>query len=240
MAERSSQKLIIHNEDIRKICKGIAPADYSEQMLCIAEDELREGFDLVKRHEHLVTIFGSARTEASGKYFDYARELGSRLSREFNVSVATGGGPGIMEAANRGAQEAGGRSIAMGIALPHEQGINPYVDEAVNFQFFFTRKVIMTYTADAFVVFPGGFGTLNELFELLTLEQNHKAQPAPVILFGKEFWEPLAINIIGFLDKRNFIDTKDIGIFSIVDSVDEAVELLHRFNVGKRRHKLTP
>jgi uncharacterized protein (TIGR00730 family) len=233
MAEPTTQKLIIHNTDIRKICKGLLPDDYTAQMLCIVEDELREGFEMVKRHSHLVTVFGSARTEPSGKYYEEARALGKRLVQEFGVSVATGGGPGIMEGANRGAKEAGGSSVGMGIALPREQGFNQYVDEGVNFQFFFTRKVIMTYTADAFVIFPGGFGTLNELFELLALEQNHKAQPAPVILFGREFWETLNVNIISILDKRQFIDKNDIGLFSIVDSVDEAVEILHRFNVGK-------
>src|SRR5207302_7955229 len=137
-----------------------------------------------------VTVFGSARTPESDPMYAAAREVGRRLA-EAGFAVSTGGGPGIMEAVNRGARDAGGLSIGCNIELPHEQGTNPYVDVAVNFRYFFCRKTMFVKYSEGFVLFPGGFGTLDELFEALTLIQTEKIHRFPVLLFGSAYWRGL-------------------------------------------------
>lgn len=230
--QESDQKLIgLSIDEVKKICRGIAGDDYTGQMLCRVEEELRQGFALAKRHPHMVTILGSARTKENDIYYQQARALGRALVEELSVAVATGGGPGIMEAANQGAKEAGGHSLGMTIKLPTEQHTNPYVTEAMDFQYFFTRKVVMTYTAKTFIYFPGGFGTLNEFFEILTLVQTKKISPVPMILFGSEYWQPLQTYIHNYLEERSTIDMGDMDLFyRITDDIDDVINTIRSFD----------
>lgn len=172
-----------------------------------------------------VTVFGSARFKEDHRYYQLGREIGGRIS-DLGFTVMTGGGPGIMEAANRGAHEAGGRSIGCNIFLPEEQEPNPYVDKTVDFRYFFVRKVMLVKYSQAFVIMPGGFGTMDEAFEAATLIQTGKIQNFPIIFVGKEYWQPL----FDFLQQRMIseetISPADIDRFYFTDSVDEVAEVL--------------
>lgn len=188
--------------------------------------------------------------QRSAKYYRISLELSKRLTEWSNAQndpdkqfyICSGGGPGIMEAANRGAQEAGGRSIGLGISLPFEQGINPYCDPdlSFNFHYFFLRKYWFLYHAKALVVFPGGFGTMDELFEMLTLIQTQKTvKYIDIILFGREFWED-TINFSNLVEWGT-ISPEDVGLFRIVDSIDEAFKILiHPFEAGRVQPKADP
>jgi uncharacterized protein (TIGR00730 family) len=216
-------------EEIKKICRGLAPTDRTKQLLCVTEEELKQGFEFLHEHPRIVTILGSARTPEGDQYYEAARECGKRLVEDFGVAVATGGGPGIMEAANRGAQEAGGHSLGVGITLPNEQSINPYATASISFHFFFTRKVIMSYAAKAYIFFPGGYGTLNELFEFLTLVQTQKVPPIPIYLYGSAYWNPLLSLVEDELRDNHYIDPRDEHLFTITDSLDEIMQGLSHF-----------
>lgn len=189
--------------------------------------EFVDGFQFLADFKKTVTFFGSARLKEDSRWYQEARKLASLLG-EAGFSIVTGGGPGIMEAGNKGAVEAGTNSIGLNIQLPHEQRINPYVRKAIGFHYFFTRKVILSFSAQAYVFFPGGFGTLDEVFELLTLVQTKKInEEMPIILVGKDFWS----NIDEWLRKKlleeyQTIDAEDLKIYSIVDSAEEAFEII--------------
>ncbi|MFA6046305.1 MAG: TIGR00730 family Rossman fold protein [Phycisphaerales bacterium] len=174
-----------------------------------------------------VTVFGSARFKEDNRYYQMAREVGARIA-SLNMTVMTGGGPGIMEAANRGAREAGGKSLGCNIVLPMEQQPNPYLDRFITFRYFFVRKVMLVKYSYAFVVMPGGFGTLDETFEALTLVQTGKMLSFPVVLMGVDFWSPL----IDFLKQRMLeagtIGQKDLDLITLTDSPDDAVEHIKR------------
>jgi uncharacterized protein (TIGR00730 family) len=228
----NENKKIIYQEDLRGICRAIAPNEYDEHFLRDVEKELLLGFEFIRKYPKMVTIFGSARVEATKPYYEKIKELSYRLVKETGVTVATGGGPGVMEAASHGAYEADkSKSIAFGIELPHEQSINPYVSEYQNFRFFFTRKVMMAYTADAFIACPGGYGTFDEIFEMLTLQQTHKSNRAPIILFGVDYWQPIFNFITETLEGKGFIDSRDADLFLMTDSVDEIIELFKRLDI---------
>ena len=170
-----------------------------------------------------VTVFGSARFKEDHRYYQLARQTAGRISR-LGFTIMTGGGPGVMEAANRGAREAGGPSIGCNITLPKEQQPNPYVDKFVEFRYFFVRKVMLVKYSYAFVVMPGGFGTLDEVFETVTLIQTGKIKDFPVILMGREYWAPLLAFVRESLLREGAIDEKDIALLPVTDSPDEAVE----------------
>lgn len=217
-------------EEVKKICRGHGDEDRTSQLLCAIEEELEQGFKFAKEHPDTVTIFGSARTKPEDPYYKYAADVGKKIVTDLGYSVITGGGPGIMEAGNKGAKEAGGHSLGMTIKLPAEQGVNEYVNEAMHFRFFFTRKVVMSYPAKAFVAFPGGFGTLNEFFEILTLVQTKKIPPVPIILFGVEFWQPLQGYIEKYLGERHLIDESDAHLlYVITDNPDEVITSIKNF-----------
>lgn len=190
--------------------------------------EFVEGFQFLAGLSREVTIFGSARLPANGKWYQEATRLGKLLA-ENGYTVVTGGGPGIMEAANKGAFEAGGDSVGLNIQLPKEQRINPYVRSSKAFHYFFTRKVILTASAQTFVYFPGGFGTLDELFEILTLIQTKKIESVPVVLVGREYWSGLESwikeTVLGQFDT---INVEDMKIFTIVDNAEEALAVVKR------------
>src|SRR5690606_25145895 len=162
----------------------------TEDRLTRVDTELNEGFEVIHRYDKTVTIFGSARFVEGDKYYDLARQAGQMISGA-GYTVSTGGAGGIMEAGNRGAYEAGGDSLGFNIKLPHEQVLNPYTTDHLSFHYFFTRKVILAYGAKAYVFFPGGYGTLDELFEVMTLIQTQKAPQAPMIHVGSELWNGL-------------------------------------------------
>ena len=174
-----------------------------------------------------VTVFGSAMIKEDSHWYKEAKELGLMLAKN-KYGVITGGGPGIMEAANRGANEGGGESIGLNIQLPYEQRINPWVKKGIGFHYFFSRKVMLAYASQAYVYFPGGFGTLDESFELATLIQTKKiSQKIPIILIGKEFWTPLIKWMEEYLyEKHQLIRKEDLAIFSIVNSAEEAFAII--------------
>jgi uncharacterized protein (TIGR00730 family) len=195
--------------------------------------EFVEGFDALAAVGPAVTVFGSARTKPSSPWYKLARQLGQLLGRQ-GYAVITGGGPGIMEAANRGCQEAGGLSVGCNIELPMEQGLNPYVDLGVEFRYFFARKTMFVKYADAFVIFPGGYGTLDELFEALTLIQTKKIQHFPVVLVGKSYWQPLLDWIEGPLIKEAVITAEDADLFRLTDDPAEVCEIINAYLTEKR------
>jgi uncharacterized protein (TIGR00730 family) len=172
-----------------------------------------------------VTVFGSARFPETHPYYALARQLGGRLARA-GFTVMTGGGPGLMEAANRGAKEVGGRSVGCNIELPQEQRPNPYLDRWITFRHFHVRKVMLVKYSYAFVALPGGFGTLDEIFETAVLIQTGKIRDFPLILMGSEFWQPLMEFIETRLVREDTIDPADVKRLMVTDSVDEAVEAI--------------
>jgi hypothetical protein len=188
--------------------------------------EFIEGFEFLDKFHGEVTIFGSSRTKKTDRYYKKARELGRLLGKE-GYTVITGGGPGIMEAANRGAYEVGAESVGLDIELPTEQRRNEYVTRAIGFHYFFTRKVMLSASAQAYVYFPGGFGTLDELLEMITLTQTQKIpQNVPSILVGKEYWQPLIDWIRNTMLKHGYIAKKDIDLFHLVDTPEEAMKIV--------------
>ena len=190
--------------------------------------EFTEGFNFIKTQSKSVTFFGSARTLETEQEYQDARELAKRISTELGYSVFTGGGPGIMEAANRGAFENSGKSFGLTIKLPAEQVTNPYLTDHINFNYFFSRKVCMSYSAEAYVYFPGGFGTFDELFEILTLVQTNKIERVPVILIGSEFWRPFDDFLRSTLLKEEKIKEEDLALYTITDNLDEALEIIKK------------
>ncbi|HNZ96926.1 MAG TPA: TIGR00730 family Rossman fold protein [Thermoanaerobaculia bacterium] len=184
--------------------------------------EFIRGFRALRDVEPCVTVFGSARINDGEAYYELARETSRRLA-EAGFTIMTGGGPGIMEAANRGAREGGGRSIGCNIELPHEQRPNPYLDLFLEFRYFFVRKVMLVKYSHAFVVFPGGFGTLDELFETMTLIQTGKILDFPVVIMGREYWQPLFDLMRGTLLAYGTVSPEDLERLTFTDSPAEAV-----------------
>ena len=193
--------------------------------------EFVEGFERLSRIGPCVSIFGSARTDTNNQYYTIAEELAFQLTKN-KFGVITGGGPGIMEAGNKGAKRGGGKSVGLNIVLPFEQMPNSFIDndKIINFDYFFVRKVMFIKYAQGFIVLPGGFGTLDEMFEALTLIQTKKSGKFPVILIGKTFWSGL-LNWIKevLLKEENNISEEDLDLIKIVDTPDEAVHLINNF-----------
>ena len=188
--------------------------------------EFVEGFGMLAELPRAVTVFGSARTPVDHPEYALGRELGAALARD-NFAVITGGGPGAMEAVNRGCQEAGGLSVGLGIELPFEQGLNDWVDLGINFRYFFARKTMFVKYSQAFVCLPGGFGTLDELFEALTLVQTKKVTKFPVVLLGTDYWGGLYEWIQRTVLSHGKIGEKDLRLLYLTDEVDDAVKVVH-------------
>lgn len=188
--------------------------------------EFVEGFETMSKVGSAVSIFGSARTDPKDKYYKKTEELAKKLAKH-HFAVITGGGPGIMEAANKGAHEGNGISVGLNIHLPHEQVTNPYQNVSLDFHYFFARKMMFVKYAEAVVCMPGGFGTLDEFFEAMTLVQTHKAPKFPIVCIGKEYWSGLVDWIRKvMLDKYGCIEKCDMGLFHVTDDVDEAVDFI--------------
>jgi uncharacterized protein (TIGR00730 family) len=187
--------------------------------------EFIEGFEFLADLKKEVSVFGSARVPSSDHWYKEARKLG-RMLGSAGFTMVTGGGPGIMEAANRGAHEAGAQSVGLNIQLPMEQRTNRYVTKGHGFHYFFTRKVMLSASAQAYIYFPGGFGTIDEMSEIVTLIQTRKMCPIPIVLVGKRYWGGLVEWIKAEMLSEKYIEEKDFEIFKVVDTAEEAFELL--------------
>lgn len=200
--------------------------------------EFVNGFEKMSEIGPCVSIFGSARTKKGAKYYDLAVEVAQKLA-ESGYGVITGGGPGIMEAGNRGANQAGGTSVGLNIDLPFEQHDNPYIDpdKSLDFDYFFVRKVMFVKYSQGFVVMPGGFGTLDELFEAITLIQTNKIGKFPIILVGSEFWHGLLEWIRSIMLEAKNISATDLDLIQVVDSAEDVVDIIDAFYKG---HTLSP
>ncbi|HEY7720637.1 MAG TPA: TIGR00730 family Rossman fold protein [Pedococcus sp.] len=200
------------------------------------QSEFVEGFGALAELGPAVSVFGSARIPVDSPHYTLGREVGRALARA-GYAVITGGGPGAMEAANRGALEAGGASVGLGIELPFEAGLNPYVDLGVNFRYFFARKTMFVKYAQGFIVLPGGFGTLDELFEALTLVQTQKVTSFPLVLIGSEYWSGLFQWLTGTLAEHGTISREDLALLQLTDDVDEAVRIIIDSEPSVRPHR---
>jgi uncharacterized protein (TIGR00730 family) len=209
-------------EDRRILSADEKAADLERHVSLIAQ-EFRDGFEAVDKIDRpAVTIFGSARIREGNPIYEQARETARRFA-EHGWAVVTGGGPGVMEAANRGAKEGGGLSVGFNIELPHEQRSNGYIDLAVTFRHFYARKTMFVKAAEGFVVFPGGFGTADELFEALTLIQTGKVLHFPVVLFDSDYWGELLQWVNGELLPDGMISPDDLDLLFVTDDLDEVV-----------------
>jgi len=190
--------------------------------------EFVAGYEFLKKYKLAASIFGTARVGFNTRVYKEAKILGNKLAKA-GFAVITGGGPGVMEAANKGAYEGGGKSVGINIQLPFEQRTNPYVNESIAFNYFFVRKLMLSFASEVYVFFPGGFGTLDELFELLTLIQTKKSKRIPIILVDKEYWEPLLTWIQSQVYKKNqAISEADTKLFNLVNSADEAYRMIDK------------
>jgi uncharacterized protein (TIGR00730 family) len=201
--------------------------------------EFVEGYERMAKIGPCISIFGSARTKPDNKYYQIGVEIGEKLA-EAGYGVITGGGPGAMEAGNKGAQQGGGKSVGLNIDLPFEQNHNPFIDAEHNleFDYFFVRKVIFVKYSQGFVILPGGFGTMDELFEALTLIQTKKINYRPVVLIGKDYWQGLIDWIkVSMMEMEQNISAKDMDLFAIVDTADDAFKYIDDFY---KSHALSP
>jgi uncharacterized protein (TIGR00730 family) len=189
------------------------------------QSEFVEGFGALAELGPAISVFGSARTRRDDPSYAAAEEVGRKLA-EAGFAVITGGGPGVMEAANKGAGEAGGVSVGLGIELPFESGLNQYVDRGLNFRYFFARKTMFVKYAQGFIVLPGGFGTFDELFEALTLVQTQKVTSFPIVLVGTDYWQGMVDWLRDRALVHGTIDQSDIDMLNLTDDIDHAVELM--------------
>lgn len=188
--------------------------------------EFTNGFDFLRDYPKSVTVFGSTHVAEDSPYYIKARSLGARIVKDLHYSVFTGGGPGIMEAANRGAFEAGGESLGLTIELTPKQLSNKYLTKNLDFYYFFSRKVCLAFSAEAYVFFPGGFGTLDEFFEIITLVQTGKIEKVPVILVGSDFWAPLHEFMQDQMLTRGALKAGDLNLYTIADTEDQIMDII--------------
>jgi len=214
-------------EDIKTGCITLYGENEEETKLCMIQEEFRQGIDLLISITPSVTFYGSARLNEDTPQYKKVQHLAYRISKELGYTIISGGGGGLMEAANRGGFEAGGKSVGLTIRLPHEQKTNPYVNEEIPFYFFFTRQVCMSYTTEVCVFAPGGFGTLYEFFEMLTLQQTNKIGRFPIILFGVDYWTPINKLIDELLAKEEkTVTVEDEKLYVITDDEDEILRII--------------
>jgi len=211
---------------------NLPPERVGSMRLTRITEEFAKGFHFLKNYGKSVTFFGSARCFTGDKHYEEAKKLAFLLSKD-DFAVITGGGPGIMEAANKGASEAGGQSAGINIQLDHTQNVNPYVKKSISFNYFFARKVMLAFASEVYIFFEGGFGTLDEFFEMTTLVQTRKIDPIPIILVGKEYWSPLLKWIEREVYyKRKNISKEDMKIYRLVKDAKEARSVIKRLVKG--------
>lgn len=212
--------------------KPVTLSEISEaavKRVAVISQEFANGFEFIKNYPRSVTFFGSARIKENDPDYEKARNLAGKIVSELHYSVTTGGGPGVMEAANRGAFEAGGNSLGLTIELPKEQQTNQYLTDSEDFHYFFSRKVCLSFSAEAYIFFPGGFGTFDEFLEILTLIQTEKIPKAPIILVGRSFWAPLEEEVFKkVLLGNKMIEEKDLSLYTITDSDEEILEIIKK------------
>jgi uncharacterized protein (TIGR00730 family) len=232
-ADRMHGDVAVKTEDEKLLVRRGSPAflDTDPWRALRILSEFVDGFDAMAAVGPAVTIFGSARTPTESLDYELARTIGRRFA-EAGYAVITGGGPGTMEAANRGCREGGGLSVGCNIELPHEQSLNPYVDLGVEFRYFFARKVMFVKYADAFVILPGGFGTMDELFEALTLIQTGKVRHFPVVLVGSAYWSGLLDWVRDTLIPSGTVSHADLELLQVVDDPDEVVRIVQAYADG--------
>ncbi len=230
------EKEQLNKDDEKKIIKAFAEKDWKEikstdsWVIFKVMAEMVEGFDKLAKIGPCVSIFGSARTKPENEYYKMAERIGAKLVRH-GYGVITGGGPGIMEAGNKGAKSEGGKSVGLNIDLPFEQEGNPYIDQDkfINFDYFFVRKVMFVRYSQGFIVMPGGFGTLDEMFEAITLIQTLKIGKFPIVLVGKDYWGGLFDWVRNVMLKEGNISEKDLDLINIVDNESDAVKVIDDF-----------
>ena len=214
-------------EEIKNGCVKIDGENADSVRICRIDEELKQGITEMEAYDKAVTFYGSARFKEGDEFYEKARHLGGRVAKELGYAIVTGGGPGIMEGGNRGAFEAGGKSVGLSIKLPMEQHNNTYVTDEVPFYFFFARKVALSYSSEAFVFFPGGFGTMDEMFEVLTLVQTGKLKPIPIIFYGTKFWTPMCEFFkTMMLETYKTISPKDMELFTVTDDDDLVIKII--------------
>ncbi|MFH0952447.1 MAG: TIGR00730 family Rossman fold protein [Patescibacteria group bacterium] len=216
-AQRLKELLAIHDDN-----------EVTPWRILKIQSEFVQGFDFISRYKNTISIFGTARCSLKSKLYQKAYRLAYNLSKS-GYTIVTGGGPGIMEAANHGAYDAGGQSVGLDIQLPQEQRINKYVKESESFHYFFTRKMMLSFAAQAYIFFPGGFGTLDEFFEMVTMVQTKKVKPLPIVLVHIKYWAPL----LKWLDsdvykKFQAVSPQDLKLFHLVDGAREAAALVKK------------
>lgn len=198
----------------------------AQERVHLISKEFSDGFSFLQKYPKSVTFFGGSRFRENDPEYMAARSLAGRIVKELNYSIFTGGGPGIMEAANRGAFENEGQSLGMTIELAHAQVKNEYLTDNLDFYYFFSRKVCMSFSAEAYIFFPGGFGTLDEFFEIVTLVQTGKIEKMPIILVGEKFWKPMNEMMAQQLLAKGTIDKEDLDIYTITDNEDEVISII--------------
>lgn len=201
-------------------------SEAAKKRVALISREFRDGFEFLKSYPRSVTVFGSARVPAGEDSYEKSRRVARRIAEELHYAVITGGGPGIMGAANQGAFEGGGNSLGLTIELPHEQKTNEYITGQIGFHYFFSRKVNLAFSAESYIFFPGGFGTIDEFSEILTLVQTNKIPKVPIILVGSDFWKPLEEFFKQQMLMRGFIDAEDMLLYTITDNEDEIIDIV--------------
>lgn len=196
--------------------------------------EFRVGFEELKKNPKSVSIFGSTHLTPASSHYQAAQELANRIVKELGYAIITGGGPGIMAAANLGAKEANGHSIGLTIKLPAEQHTNPYTTTAIDFDYFFVRKTILTLCAEAYVFFPGGYGTMDEFFDIITLIQTQKIPPVPIICIGKDYWNAFKkFMVTNMMEEHHAISAHDLELFTITDNLNVALDIIGKAPISE-------
>lgn len=237
IAGKEKNKRVVNLPSVKLPIKPLTMPEIEEdinQRLEKIETEFRKGFDFIKTHSKSVTFFGSARLKEDDPYYKKAESIAKKVA-DLGYAVLTGGGPGVMEAANKGALEAYGQSLGLTIELPHEQNVNPFVTDYCNFYYFFIRKVCLTFSAEAYIYFPGGFGTLDEFFEIATLVQTKKIEKVPIILVGNDFWKPLDSYIKKeLLSKYKTVGKSDTKLYQILEDEKKIINIIKRAPVRQQ------
>lgn len=225
---------MLTSEQIREACNLRSAGDETAERVCRINEEISQGLELIGKYPKKVSIFGSLRFKEGHPDYERARNLAKRLASELDYTVVTGGASGIMEAANRGAREGGGQSVGVTIRLPKEQHTNPYVTQEIPCYYFFTRKVLLSFASRMYIYFPGGFGTMDEFYEILTLVQTAKIQKVPIVCVGAYFWETLNEHMHhGLMLPAGTIDDADMGLYTITDDDDTIMEIARNAQARK-------